>query len=1466
MPDPRSHADDPFPQNLRRSPAQGVVPAGTKPVGTRGPLPPVPKIDSPEPPSGLLPGAPENPRQSPPLGVTPAKAKGMSGSRSGIKSIGATDDIAVGANPRSSPAQGVVPVKARAGGGSKHNLKALPDDDGSVPGTVPVKSKPGGSRSHLKAIADGDDAEGTGSPSRPMRKKIKRGGAGGNDPALDKDTAKLIKNIWRQAVNENTTPGQTIKSLKTAFALASPSEAGPSGTVQRFAEAFPTADLGGYTIGDEIGRGGMGVVYKAYQQSLKRDVAIKLLLPEMASDPEHAAKFIAEALINAELSHPNIMPVYQIGQTTDGRKYMVMKLVIGISWWSILHPFTEAEKEVARKLELSDHLDLLLRTCDAVAYAHSRQIIHRDVKPDNVLVGQYGEVLLMDWGVAADLRPDLALDQYKAEPLHAINHPAGTPHYMAPEMARVDVPNLGRATDLYLLGATLYEILTNRPPHQAKETMDILIEAAKNTVLDREEPNVNRELMRIAKRAMATQPADRYPTVEAFAQAVREFRRHAESLQITESAAESLKIARNSRGARAYQYFSEALGGFSQALQLWPANDDAVAGRFEAISQHTILALESGDLALAESLINQWRAYARNLPPEQKKQEDLGIVDLSYQLNEARRQIKARKSTLAFAKFFAATLLAMVVLGGGAAFFMIEGARNSAIEQRDKANVERQKALDDRANAMKAEMEEARAAAVIRQKTAELESALAESKADRATAIEENTKARESLAEAFASQADTRLQEKNFSAARLLYARSLQLIDNEHARQGLIQSGRPRVLWTFQQTYGTEVKPQEACSVRYSPDGTRVYLAMHAGNTNLYCFDASSGQVTWTASKLAGAGAICRRMDISRDGSVITLLFYETNGLSGSLAVLNARTGDVDHLWTLSRWLYFADLSPDGKLLAGSNDDGVQLIRLQDGVTLWNSKEATDRSSPCRFSADGKLLFICRTGSSLGVLDLEGHTVAGDWNYHDQTRNLRAAVVSRDGTRLLVAGREGDCGVYQLNPFQPIHYDTVHDSEAMAVDASGSNDLGASGSQSGEVLIWKQVNTRIVQRFQFANQPVLGVAFAPDERTLAIAGADGMLRIACLDLDQPKRVQTNRSTEEPARVQMKVSADGATAFLANWTGGPGQVCLEAISLETGAQRWSVRTPAAAAAGAETPPEPVPEGEPRQIGALSLSVDGKWIAAGDTGGVIRVFDATTGEPVARRSFTSLDINQIRDLAFGPDPEELLLLGSSPDEKANRRLALWNWKKDTLQAPEKKAFPETIEQVCWLPGRDRWYIGVFGTSFTLARDLTAPRNLPHWGNPAVRVSLDGKRIVGTFQDKGLCLLAGDDLQSQIFFDQSDARMEALSFSTDGNFLAAGSRDGSLLIWETTRGKLLCRLSAGARNCQYVSFLPGKLSLLVAGAGRAPLCLYDVSALEGTGDDHMRRAQIDLRRRVVNFSIADISNLEYKRLVAP
>ncbi|MCD8140905.1 MAG: serine/threonine protein kinase [Planctomycetaceae bacterium] len=177
---------------------------------------------------------------------------------------------------------------------------------------------------------------------------------------------------------------------------------------------------GEYEIRELLGMGGMGVVNRARQASLDRAIVVKSIRPEYAGRAEAQEKFITEALATGSLDHPNVVPVHDMGVAQDGSLFYVMKEVRGRNWREVIRDLTEME-----------NIDILLRVCDAIAFAHDRGIIHRDIKPENVMLGDFGEVLVMDWGLAAAVEPNA-----KATHITTINACAGTPSFMAPEMAR----------------------------------------------------------------------------------------------------------------------------------------------------------------------------------------------------------------------------------------------------------------------------------------------------------------------------------------------------------------------------------------------------------------------------------------------------------------------------------------------------------------------------------------------------------------------------------------------------------------------------------------------------------------------------------------------------------------------------------------------------------------------------------------------------------------------------------------------------------------------------------------------------------------------------------------------------------------------------------------------------------------------------------------------------------------------
>jgi serine/threonine protein kinase/WD40 repeat protein len=345
------------------------------------------------------------------------------------------------------------------------------------------------------------------------------------------------------------------------------------------ANAAQAADAD-YQIQDKLGVGGMGVVFSAIQTAVNRKVALKTLKADKSKDSSARKQFFYEAEITADLDHPNIPPIYEFGATVDDVCFYTMKLIRGAEWDRILPKKTQEE-----------NLEIFNNVADAIAFAHSKNILHRDIKPDNVIVGAFGEVYVTDWGLAVNLNrtPDKSQIRF-----------GGTPEYMAPEMGLAKGELIDKACDIYLLGAVLFQIITTKRPRSFKVKASVG-ERVKAVISNQiVETTVEDPLLEVALKAMSTRPEDRYKTVEDLQGAVREIQRKntniKSSIDLTKRSQDEARLA---MAGKDYDRFNRAIFGFRDAMELWDGNKDAEGELKKVRLAYGQCAFDRGDFDLA---------------------------------------------------------------------------------------------------------------------------------------------------------------------------------------------------------------------------------------------------------------------------------------------------------------------------------------------------------------------------------------------------------------------------------------------------------------------------------------------------------------------------------------------------------------------------------------------------------------------------------------------------------------------------------------------------------------------------------------------------------------------------------------------------------------------------------------------------------------------------------------------------
>ena len=418
-------------------------------------------------------------------------------------------------------------------------------------------------------------------------------------------------------------------------------------TPQEFLRQLPqlmddnsTQTLPAVRVKGTLGEGGMGLVQLAEQMSLGRDVAVKQVRQQSKSAASTLV-LLREGWTTGLLEHPNIVPVHALGRDADGEPAIVMKKISGTAWSDIIDDPEQAPDSFDKSDPYELHVEVLTQVCNAMHYAHNQGIIHRDLKPENVMLGEFGEVYVLDWGIAVSLEEDpsgrlaAAADE---------EMPVGTPAYMAPEMVDGDGKLLGVHTDVFLLGAMLYEALTGELPHQGQTLFQIMFKA--HTCAPPEfDDTVPPELADICRKAMSREPGDRFESARALREALQAYRRNREARRLAEQGERRLAelsdlVDAETEGAEIderalYKVFSECRFAFEQSREINADGPRATDGLQKALETMAERELQQEAFKAASLLV----ADLPNRNP-----------DLEGRLDELGEQLSARRENFATLK------------------------------------------------------------------------------------------------------------------------------------------------------------------------------------------------------------------------------------------------------------------------------------------------------------------------------------------------------------------------------------------------------------------------------------------------------------------------------------------------------------------------------------------------------------------------------------------------------------------------------------------------------------------------------------------------------------------------------------------------------------------------------------------------------------------------------------------------
>jgi len=1081
------------------------------------------------------------------------------------------------------------------------------------------------------------------------------------EPALDLPTA-LIENsavsatqieILRMMVHEQF---DSLLAGQPLAAHPSPDEA----TLDAALPDLPWETAGRYLYPDgnpnasEIGRGALGRILVAFDHHLGREVAVKELLPLHATAFERppgttkllelkaarVARFLDEAKVTGQLEHPSIVPGYEIGQRPDGTVYYTMKLVRGKTLGRALD---ECDSLGAR-LKLLGHFEDM---CQAIAYAHSRGVIHRDIKPDNVMLGEFGETVVLDWGLAKmrgrkdahgdKLAREVQVFQRAGHGQTMHGQAIGTPSYMSPEMAEGAIDRIDERSDVWCLGTVLYRILTGRPPFISGDPLRTIemVKSEPVTPVRKLCPEAPADLAAVVEKALQRDPARRYQTAGEIAQEIKAFQAGARIQAYEYTSYELFRrfVAKN----KALSVLAAALVIFlfASSGMIWSAYQRARHAKTVAENARIVAEHARGD------------AMASKAEAEEKR---LTIqYNLASLLAEKAEKSFQDKNYLAAGVFSAASLL-------NNPFNPYSPYRDpdlAVLATPEAANkVATSSSWLFQADVHRLLSFEAELVGHSDNVTGVAYSAdghwLATAGSDHSVKLWDARVHR--LIKSFAGHTDS-VRDVGFTPD----GRTLVSCD----RAGIVRvwnvaEGREETNW--------EGHEGEIRGLAVSLDGTRVATASRDKMVKIWRLPDGRREAA-----LIGHAGVVEDVAFSADGALLasagrdkTVRLWRTDDWRNVVTI----QGHQDDILAVA-------FSPDGELVVSAGwDKEIKLWRVSDGAPLATLTGHADGVRSLSFSSDGRWLLSGSWDKTIRLWNLADRRLSEVVIGHQD--GVMATAFSPTGRQIASASGDKRVKLWSLSPGNRADVLRGHHDRVLDLSFSPDGRLAASGSYDTTIKIWSRANSTAVSTLPGHDGGVLAVCFSPDGKLLASGGSDALIKL--WRVEDPVLLATLPGHEKDVR-SLAFSPDGkllasagrdmtvriwdvedrrlVATFADNtdivWTVvfTPDGRYVVSAGFDKTVRLWDVREKRLAREFV---------GHSHWVSGVAVSPDGTLIASASRDKTIRLWKLDSGDLVQTFSGHKEWVNYVK---FSPDGRYLL---SGSDDRTAR---LWNVETGRLE---------------------------------------------------------------------------------------------------------------------------------------------------------------------------------------------------------